>query len=131
MLRRLLALASLAAVLASASPTRAEVPSRCRELFIESRFEAAQTCFDDALDEAQGTATTVADLFAYRAAALTARRRDDEARRAMEVVLALVPAWEATDPILTSPKITELLDAVRSSYSLPAGPVALRSEAHV
>jgi len=97
-------------------------------MFVESRFPSAQDCIEDALGEAVGDPDAMAELFAYRAATLLARRFEDEARESVEVVLALQPDWTADDPLLTSPRITEMVESVRGAFDVSAGRPSLEHE---
>jgi len=123
--RSLVSLVLTVSLIALASPGRAEVSRPCRELFVESRFSEALACFDTALRRAEGDRELVAEIFAFRAAIHAALRRDERALREMRVVLALEPGWEPRDPTLTSPKVTELLELVRSSFERADGPPEL------
>jgi hypothetical protein len=118
-------LAAAAALVAEAAGAHAEVSERCRELFVESQFEPADACLDEALAEAEGSPSALAEVYAFRAAILAALRLDDEALRVMTLVLALEPSFEPTDPLLTSPKITELLAAARAEFDEPTASPSL------
>ncbi len=127
--RPLIAALALLAALAAAPAASAEVPARCRELFVESLFDGARDCLDEALDAQQGSPAAVAELFAHRAAVLTALRLDEDARESMEVVLSLEPGWQAEDPLLTSPRILELVETVRQAFDVSAGRPSIEHEA--
>ena len=130
MTRHALALPTLAVLAswpAAARAQRDDALSACKDSYVEARFDEAERCIARALPDLAELPSLLCDAYAFRAAARLAADDETGARRAMEVALAIDPAYDPEDPLLRAPRVQDLLAAARPG-GRGARPVVLPEE---
>jgi hypothetical protein len=119
----------LLAVLAVLPPAiaRADPLTACKDHYVAARFEATRRCIERALPELTEQPAALCDAYAFLAAAQLADEDEDAARRAMDTALAIDPTYDPVDPILSAPRVRDLLAAARPS-GRTGRPVVLPAE---
>lgn len=101
----------LAATL-SAPAARADGIERCQELYVEAAFDAARRCVAAELEGLAEQPDAIRDAYALLAATELAAERAPAARRAVQIALAIDPAFAPADPVLRAPRVLSLFREV-------------------
>lgn len=96
-----------------ASRAGAEPLTPCKDHYVAARFDATRRCIERALLELAEQPAALCDAYAFLAAAQLADEDEEAARRAMDIALAIDPTYDPVDPLLSAPRVRDLLAAAR------------------